>query len=598
MGWRQLTAPRGTVGVYSDVMINLIKIIYLIWLGQIFTSILSIFCLSNTAIAANIDNHTHVKFHCEIINPIECLAIAGLSRDLIEDTTLIKPGIDAIVYQLAYIGYPLARVDSIVKQQSSGKYNVNVYFSIGTSLLLNDTKYSEQVFEVESKIGLEKSSIVSSNIVKDEAIRLLDYYADNGFPFAIVNVTPTNINYIDNLLFTDLSFNSNFGTYTRIGSVNFPDAIVTSEKLLRKESRIHRGSTFNRSFINRSLSKLNKLPYINQHGPIKLVPVSHGVVDLYIPVSENKVSTFSGIAAYDQEDDKIRGDANLSLGNIFGSGRKLVFIWGGLDPQREGVSIEYYEPWLMGYPVHAIVGINLWSGDLIGVKFDRYFGVDWQPNFNITVGSSVKFESLQLPKPYSADGKFRSIWITFMGSIDYLDRVWNPKKGIYFSTQSSTGIRSNSSSSTTANTDESWTLHRDQIGLHYITKLYQKLLISQRSQIDDIRGDNLTIADLISIGGINSLRGYAEGRNLVKGVYINNFEFRWRVNDDAYFGLFNDIGWVYRKDTHYQTTNLLSSIGLTSGIHSNSTNFYINIGLANGEPIQQTRLHISIQRFF
>ena len=550
-------------------------------------------CLITVSSATTHIAKSQIDFHCEILSSSECMTIANLGENIEVDAELINAGIANILTQIASLGYPTAGVDSVITRHDNGNEHVDIYISIGHPLLVNSIYYSETATTDIQHDYDTKSNLVSNNYLRNKAYKLLDTYADNGFPFASVNIVPSNISNENNDLSTNLNLHTQIGDFIRIGSVNFPGRAVTSLILLRNESRIRRGAIFNQTYINRALAKLNKLDYIDQSESIILIPSSPGIVDINIPITENKITTFSGIAAYDQQDDKIRGDVNLSLGNILGTGRKLELVWEGLDRLRSGVSLAYYEPWLMGHPLHASIGINLWTGDSLGVRFDRYFGLDWQPNFNITVGSEVKFENINLPEVNSIRKGYNSVWVSVKGSIDYLDRLWNPKRGIYLSSMSSTGFRK----AVGANS-ESRVIHHDKVSLRYVRKLHNKLYISQFSKIDDIRGENVTNADLIPIGGINSLRGYVEGRNIVRGVYINNIELRWRFDDGAYFGIFNDLGWIYRQDSNNPVDKLLTTIGLTTGIYSNSTRININIGLAAGEPMQNARLHVRIRRYF
>jgi len=534
-----------------------------------------------------------VAFHCEIINQAECLSLAGLKSDIVQVDFDLAEGINSILQRLARLGYPLAGVDSFTNQRSTDKDLFDVYFDIGLPLLAD----SIEAYQLESGKLIPdqgiKSGIVSSYFLADEAHRLLDSYANAGFPFAIVTIVPSNIILEDRSLSTEMSFEIDLGSYIRIGSVKFPGRSYTTEKLLTNESRIHRGAVFNQAFINRALTRLNKLDYINQTEPIRLLHSSPGIIDLHIPVVENKISTFTGIAAYDPQDKKLRGDANISLGNIFGTGRKLDFIWEGLDPQRNGVSVVYVEPWLLGFPLQAEIGVDIWSGDSIGVHFNRHIGLDWQPDFNLTVGAAIKLENLNPPSSNSTDEGYRSVWLTGSGSFNYLDSDWNPRKGVHISTQTSAGFRRS-----TSKNSESWTLHHEKISLRYIKEVHPKFIISAFGKAEDISGKRLTYADLISIGGVNSLRGYAEGRNLVRGAYIQNTELRWRLDDSAYLGIFNDVGWMYRKDSRHQVDDWLASFGLTIAIQSEAVRSIINIGLAKGEPLQAARLHVRIRRFF
>ena len=56
--------------------------------------------------------------------------------------------------------------------------------------------------------------------------------------------------------------------------------------------------------------------------------------------------------------DFVTGLVNISLRNIFGSGRSAAIRWQKLDRNSQDLELKYLEPWFLGYPFNISCGIQ------------------------------------------------------------------------------------------------------------------------------------------------------------------------------------------------------------------------------------------------
>ena len=62
------------------------------------------------------------------------------------------------------------------------------------------------------------------------------------------------------------------------------------------------------------------------------------------------------------------GLVNISLRNIFGSGRAAAIRWQKLDRNSQELELKYLEPWFLSYPFNISVGFNQRKQDTIYVQ--------------------------------------------------------------------------------------------------------------------------------------------------------------------------------------------------------------------------------------
>jgi len=539
-----------------------------------------IICISTVTAMEPSPSTIELTIHSNHFSPKECLEIAGIGRSgrIIEDELMNK--VQILLQTISEYGYPLARVDSLVQRRKTGVTVIDIFISEDAPLMNNGSNPPVGKLTGQSLLKSTKG--------------YLDQLTDNGYPFAKVRIAPRNVRLNEDSLTAVIDYIVDNGPFKRINSVKFPSRKFSGQRLLTLESRIKRGGVFNRSRLERAVERLQRLDYIQQVGTISLYDVGPGIIDISIPVAEQRVNRFSGIVALSGEGDAT-GEARIGFGNILGTGRRLDFAWLGLNPNRKGIRAAYREPWLFARPLHAEVGLELWSGDTLGTTTRYRFAMDWEPAFHFLVGGALDWENIHKTLKDSIEQQLETTWFEVHGEIDYLDHNWNPTRGFKISTLTAAGLRQNNDD--TGNSGR--TVRRDEIIFQIPYKIARFFPFFLNSTIKDVSGGELTLEELIRIGGGNSVRGYSEDRYLARGAGWSNVELRWRPDEDGYLGLFVDTGWIYRSDYRIKTDQkIFTSFGVTGAILTRAGRIGIDLGLAAGEPIQQARLHVRVESWF
>lgn len=514
--------------------------------------------------------------------------MAGINSEADDNISDLAEHLQNLLNSLAGLGYPLAQIDSIVHSADSVYSVIDICLSEGPKAVgiqhIDDNQfpnYSESETEI-SEIGI--LSTVNS---------VLTELTNSGFPFASVVIVPEEIRKSTDSLVIDLHYEVCEGDFVRINSLTFPGQLFPKSNLLNLESRIKRGDVFSSEILDRGIQRIKKLENIESVGSIRLQSSSPGIVDVVIPVSERSINRFSGIATINPDDGKPSGEAKISFGNIFGTGRKLDFTWSGLSRGQQGIQVRYREPWLFSYPLHLDIGMNRLTDDTLETLTRYQLEMNWEPGLHVTIGANLSRELIVRSLFEQNDEQTNTIWMGAFASVNYLDNDWNPTKGFQFSSRTATGIR------TPEHESASETIHREDVAFRFAFPVKSSIIAYLNGETKHLTGNNINQTEMIRIGGLNSVRGYSEERFRALACSWLNTELRWRADLNSYYGIFGDFGFIHRENPQYQASlNYLSSYGVVSEFITRAGRIGFALGLASGEPIQQSRLHFSIQTWF
>jgi hypothetical protein len=73
-----------------------------------------------------------------------------------------------------------------------------------------------------------------------------------------------------------------------------------------------------------------------------------------VPAPQNRAE---GAVGYDGSTNSLSGFAQIDIGNLFGTGRRLAAAWERLGQDRSRLNLDYREPYLLGLPVAAEVSL-------------------------------------------------------------------------------------------------------------------------------------------------------------------------------------------------------------------------------------------------
>ncbi len=200
--------------------------------------------------------------------------------------------------------------------------------------------------------------------VRDDALL---WYLQTGYPFAAVAMY---FSAADTLTVSTVP-----GRHAFLEEIRFPDTVRTSRAILQREIEIHPGDLYSPEPVSVWLNALQRYPFIESAGPVRVTLGPGGNIVLLVPVQEAPPGWFSGDLDFSSTGG-FTGGGEVVFTSIFGTGRRLELSaaavqWGGVD--AAGL---YMEPWILGSPVSARVEVEQqvpdsgsvvreWSGTVI-----------------------------------------------------------------------------------------------------------------------------------------------------------------------------------------------------------------------------------------
>ena len=249
-----------------------------------------------------------------------------------------------------------------------------------TGSLLLDINIEENDPTYISKINYSNLSSADSAIVIPEFDFLIDnvfnkydienaineslkYYSDNGNPF--VKIFIKNINFYgdstEEKYFADLDLQLDKGKKSTIDEIVIRGNTKTGENVILRELRLKEGENFSQQTLDEIPYRINRLGFFEPVSAPEYYINSRGKGVLAINVKEKQTNNFDGIIGFvpganTGESGYFTGMVNISLRNLFGTGRAAAIRWQKLDRSSQELELKYMEPWVLGFPVNINAG--------------------------------------------------------------------------------------------------------------------------------------------------------------------------------------------------------------------------------------------------
>ncbi len=407
-----------------------------------------------------------------------------------------------------------------------------------------------------NKMFTKKDKVLDAVTLSRDIDELLNLYEEKGFTFASINVKEI-IPYTDKgiqKLRLVISIKEN--EKIKINDVVIEGNTTTKNNVILREIRLSSGNIVTRENILDIRRALENTGYFESVEQPKIYKYKTSTV-LYLKVKEGNTNTFDGIigyvpAAQNEEKGYFTGLVNLSLKNLFGTGRRIDAKWQKDAQTTQELELKYLEPWLLGYPLNANIGFLQRIQDSTYIKRIVNFKADALITKSFTASLLANFERV-IPTSNQEQTLFtvfdsRLISTGAEIKFDSRDYVYNPASGILYRTSYVVGQKKiyNASSFPALDVPGDFTVQKGMIDLDFYYSFFkrQSSLISVHGV--EIRSPKLENSDFFRLGGSRSVRGYREEQFLASRAAWVNFEVRYSLTRKTFASLFYDAGY-YKK---------------------------------------------------
>jgi outer membrane protein insertion porin family len=528
----------------------------------------------------------------------------------------IKSRIDYGISQNGFYDFKLEKAEFKYSDDSS-KVDLTLTVQEGDFTLINKIIFttidSIDSLNIFSFFKYLEGSIFISQDVEVSIIEILDYYEDDGFPFCSVKIesiffyedTTDQSPLADIYLHIDKGLKSSFDKVEIIGNTK------TKDYVLIRNLRLNKGEKYSQGRINKIPKQLNRMRFFEpvQVPSFYINSINEGV--LQISVKEKETNNFDGIVGYvpGREDEKgyFTGFVNVSLRNLFGTGRAAAIRWQQEDRYSQELELKYLEPWILSYPFNIEVGLFQRKQDTSYVQ--RRFNGSVEFLATEDISASLLFAAESIIPSESDSNRFTvfnssSILTGINLKIDTRDDVYAPTEGLLFlNTYKFNAKKINGPKNfITPDTKTNINLQMLELDFSYFYELFNRQIAALGIHAKELRGDFFEISDLYKLGGTNTLRGFRENQFLGNRIFWSNLEYRYLLSRRSFAFLFFDTGYFLKNEDKLRNIEKVSSFktgyGLGLSLETALGVMKVSYALAGGNSFSEGLIHFGLLNEF
>jgi outer membrane protein assembly factor BamA len=455
--------------------------------------------------------------------------------------------------------------------------------------------------------------------------RLLNYFENNGYPFAKVFLDSIDI--IGNKIKAVLNVDQGFPY--RIDSLRMYGPAKISRNFIHRYLNIERGSAYSKEKLGKIDQRLLELPYLQQSQPWDVTMLNTGgLVNLYLQQKKsNQINVLAGFLPSNQQ---LGGkllltvDANLQLQNAFGGGENFGLIWQQIQPKSPKLHLQFTQPYLFNSPFGVDFLFDLHKRDSSFLNINAQLGLLFMASPNKTgkvILQSQQTNLLQVDTlsvkvskrlPDIADVSSLNVGINY--DVVNTNYRFNPGKGSEYSIFLSFGNKTIKKNNTVTQLKDAsfnysnlydsiklktYQLRLNAKGAHYF-KTGKQTVLKTAVNAGWYESPSYFRNKLFQIGGYRLLRGFDEESIFTNRYAVGTVEYRYLIGLNSNFFVFSDFGVSANSIIKKSNTYLGAGGGLSFATKGGIFNISYAVGKRNdlNFDIKQSKIHFGYVSIF
>lgn len=528
---------------------------------------------------------------------------------------------------LAAKGYISCSIDSLEKDSVS----VTASLFLGERYIWNSLHFDEKYWNLLSKLGYNKEPFNKKPFGEGEIAvmheKILNYYAENGYPFAKINLDSVTLN--NGLVSAKINIDK--------GAAYYIDSIRVYGNLKIKPSFLHGYLTiaphelYNQEKLNNVNRRLLELPYAQQTQPWNITMLNTGaMLNLYLQQKQsNEINVLVGfLPDNEQSGGKLlfTGEAHLNLKNAFATGETIGLNWQQLQPKSPRLNLAFQKPFVFRSHFGLDFNFELYKRDSLFLNVYAQMGLQYTLSANQTgkilfqtaktslldVDTLMVIVAKRLPEFIDVS----SVSIGLEYNFNNTNYRFNPRKGNEVNISGSAGNKTIKKNNAIlqikdpffsySNLYDSFPLQSYQFRVRLVAAHYFPLAKQATFKIAVNAGlfqsPSYFNNELFQIGGYRLLRGFNEESIYTNRYAVGTLEYRYLLTQNSYFFGFSDVG-----KAKYQNNNVSFShtyLGVGAGLAFETKTGIFNISYAVGKredaklDLRQSKIHLGFVSMF
>ena len=546
----------------------------------------------------------------------EILKWAGLNERQNYFSGILDTSLSRISTNLISNGYFNFTFEGSQFELSSDSQKVNLFLNVDEG---QPTFVKEIFFKVSDSVNVD-DFISSLNYLKGEIFNryeietsissLLTDFENRGFPFAAVKIQSVHF-YADSVSedhYADIYLALEEGRKSRIDKIEVSGNTSTKDYVVTRELRIDSGEEYSQQKIENLPRRLNKLRYFDP------VPVPQFYIDsqnngvLLVNVKERNTNNFDGIIGYvppakDNESGYVTGLVNVTLRNIFGTGRAAAVRWQKLTRESQELELKYLEPWLFGYPFNLNADLFQRIQDTTYVQRRLGGALEFLATEDISASAFISTEEIiptERTVPVFTVYNSSSLTTGLGLKIDLRDDPIASTGGFLFETLYSFSKKkiNGPAEYITPALETNINLQRITVGFGAFYEIFFRNIIALSVNGKELNGPFFEQSDLWRFGGTRTVRGYREEQFLASRIAWANLEYRLMLTQRSYAFLFFDTGYYFLDAVPEKGIAKLEEYifgyGLGITVETAIGLLGVSFALAQGDSFSEGKIHFGI----
>lgn len=538
-----------------------------------------------------------------------------------------KPGVQfsAVQFQLDinnilsnYIktGYMDVKIISVSREYSfdSSKVDINIRLAEGIQILIGEIAIEGNKIiksrNIRNMMVTKAGGVLDQNELNNDISELLTQYEKRGYPFASVVVENIESYKSGNLDKLKIKIKIDENEKVKISRILIEGNTETNEDVITREINLRKDKNITKENLIDIQNRLENLGYFENVEQPKILKYKKETV-LFLKVKEGNTNTFDGILGYvppaaSETSGYFTGLVNISLKNLFGTGRRLDARYEKEIRTTQELELKYLEPWLIGYPVNLNLGFLQRIEDTLYIKRTLNLKSDFALSGSSWV-SALFFGEQVIPtaSPQSAI-VFRSRLLSIGTELKYdsRDYIYNPFKGILLRSSYSVGQKKiyNADDYPSLNLPGDFTVQKASFDLELYSSFFKRQSALFAVHGSEIISPQFETSDFFRFGGMKSVRGYRESQFLGSRVLWNNNELRYSLTRRSFAVALFDMGYYWRPADELlnlpKQEGFIYGYGLGIRIETALGIFGVSYALGRGDSILEGKVHFGIVNDF
>ncbi len=416
-------------------------------------------------------------------------------------------------------------------------------YRVGTVELSGDLLGSEA--EMLAMLDIRNQTYLSRQTVRDDILKLNDYYAEAGYAFASIRPSIDKSPAGERM---DVVFHINKGELVYIDRITIKGNTRTRDNVIRRELRVAEGGVFDSKALRESTQGLQRLMFFEEVSVTPEPSLDPNRMNIVVEVKEKATGTFSIGAGYSSVDNIILM-GQISENNFLGRGDTLA-LSANIGGESSRYNLAYTNPSLNDSPLS-------WGTDLFNTyrEYDDYTKESW--GGGIRFGYPV-FEQWRMFGNYSytdtdlSDVSENASFI-IKNSVDLnvtssvkVSLVRDTRNQRYGASEGSRNLVSVQYAGGPLGGDAQFTKVEGSTGWYFPMPLKTVFRVSASAgQVFENESRKLPVYERFFLGGLNSVRGFEYGKisptDPVTGERIGGDKM-WYTNTEIIFPLLETQG--------------------------------------------------------